>query len=66
MGIASTGKLLVDLSQKTKKAVELGFEAVNKSIKGTDEINSTISRSANTITAIGSRGRGSRKDCWRY
>lgn len=53
--IASTGKLLVDLSQKTKKAVELGFEAVSKSIKGTDEINSTISRSANTITALGSR-----------
>lgn len=53
--IASTGKLLVELSQKTKKAVEIGFEAVNKSIKGTDEINSTISRSANTITALGSR-----------
>lgn len=53
--IASTGKLLVDLSQKTKKAVEIGFEAVSKSIKGTDEINSTISRSANTITALGSR-----------
>ena len=54
--IASTGKLLVDLSQKTKKAVELGFEAVSKSIKGTDEINSTISSALQIPSLPSARG----------
>jgi methyl-accepting chemotaxis protein len=53
--IADTTGQLVGLSQKTKEAVELGLEAVDKSIKGTDEISRTIVRSADTIAALGSR-----------
>ena len=53
--IADTTGQLVGLSQKTKEAVELGLAAVDKSIRGTDEISRTIVRSADTIAALGSR-----------
>jgi len=53
--IADTAQQLVDLSQKTGKAVETGSEAVEKSLKGTDEISRTIIRSADTIAALGAR-----------
>ena len=53
--IANTAKQFVELSQKTKKAVDMGLDAVDKSIKGTDEINRSILRSADTISALGSR-----------
>ncbi len=33
----------------------MGLEAVDRSVKGTDEINSSIIRSADTIAALGSR-----------
>ncbi len=53
--IADTAKQLVDLSEKTKKAVETGLDAVEKSVKGNDDINTAIMRSADTIAALGSR-----------
>lgn len=53
--IANTAQQLVELSQKTRKAVDLGLESVDKSVKGTDEISKTITRSADTIAALGSR-----------
>jgi len=53
--IANTAKQFVELSEKTKKAVSLGLDAVEKSIKGTDEINKSIARSADTISALGTR-----------
>ena len=53
--IADTTGQLVGLSQKTKDAVEAGLEAVDKSIRGTDEISRTIMRSADTIASLGSR-----------
>jgi methyl-accepting chemotaxis protein len=53
--IADTSGQLVELSQKTKKAVELGLSSVDKSVKGTDEISRAITRSADTIAALGSR-----------
>lgn len=53
--IADTARHLVDLSQQTKKAVDLGLESVENSAKGTDEISKAISRSSETIVALGSR-----------
>jgi methyl-accepting chemotaxis protein len=53
--IASTAQQLVELSQKARHAVQLGLEAVDKSEKGTDEINRAIIRSSDTISALGSR-----------
>ena len=53
--IANTAQQLVELSQKTRKAVDLGLESVDKSVKGTDEISKAITRSADTIAALGSR-----------
>ncbi|MHB8880649.1 MAG: methyl-accepting chemotaxis protein [Thermodesulfovibrionales bacterium] len=53
--IADTARQLVELSQKTKKGVALGLESVDKSIRGTDETSKAISRSADTIAALGSR-----------
>lgn len=53
--IANTAQQLVELSQKTKNAVKAGLEAVENSIKGTDEISKSITRSADTIAALGSR-----------
>lgn len=53
--IAATAKQLVELSQQAKKAVELGLESVENSEKGTDEISKAITRSADTIGALGSR-----------
>ena len=43
------------MSQKTKKAVEIGLDSVDKSLKGTDEISRAIVRSADTIAALGAR-----------
>ncbi len=53
--IANTAKQFVELSQKAKKAVDTGLEAVDRSIKGTDDINKAIGRSADTISALGTR-----------
>ena len=53
--IASTAKQFVELSEKTKMAVNLGLDAVEKSVKGTDDINKEIIRSADTIAALGTR-----------
>jgi len=53
--IANTAQQLVELSQKTKGAVEAGLEAVDKSVRGTDEISKAITRSSDTIAALGSR-----------
>jgi methyl-accepting chemotaxis protein len=53
--IANTSQKLVDLSQKTKTAVEAGLDAVDKSVKSTDDISRAITRSADTISALGSR-----------
>ncbi len=53
--IANTAKQFVELSQKAKKAVDTGLEAVGRSLKGNDEINKSIARSADTISALGSR-----------
>ncbi len=53
--IAATAKQLVELSQQAKKAVELGLESVENSVKGTDEISKAITRSADSIGALGSR-----------
>ncbi len=53
--VAEGATRFLELSKKTKKAVESGFEAVEKSGKGTVEINNSIIRSADTIAALGSR-----------
>jgi methyl-accepting chemotaxis protein len=53
--VAGTVQHLVDLSRKAKGAVNAGLELVETSIRGTDEINRTIVRSADTIAALGSR-----------
>ena len=53
--IATTSQQLVDLSKKTKGAVEGGLDAVNRSVQGTDEISRAITRSADTIAALGGR-----------
>jgi PAS domain S-box-containing protein len=53
--IAATAKQLVELSQQAKKAVDFGLESVENSVKGTEEISQTITRSADTIGALGSR-----------
>lgn len=53
--VAGTVQQFIELSQKTKKAVEAGLESVDRSIKGTDEISRSIVKSADTITALGSR-----------
>jgi methyl-accepting chemotaxis protein len=53
--IADTTQQLVKLSQKSKKAVVLGLESVENSVKGTDEINQAITSSADTIATLGVR-----------
>jgi len=53
--VAGTAQHLVALSQKARKAVALGFESVEKSMKGTDELSKAIVGSADTIAALGSR-----------
>ncbi len=53
--LAGGFKQFVELSQRTKKAVEAGLNSVEKSLKGNDEINTAIIRSADTIAALGSR-----------
>jgi len=53
--ISKTAQQLVELSQKTKIAVEAGLDAVDKSVKSTDDISRAITRSADTIAALGSR-----------
>jgi methyl-accepting chemotaxis protein len=53
--IAGTAQQLVELSLTTSKAVDVSLDAVDKSMRGTDEISRSISRSADTIAALGSR-----------
>lgn len=53
--IAVTAQQLVELSLQNKKMVGAGLEAMDKSLKSTDEINKAITRSADTITVLGSR-----------
>lgn len=53
--IASVAGHLVELSQTARNVVHLGQESVDKSVKGTEEISQTIIRSADTITALGTR-----------
>lgn len=53
--IAETAKQLVELSQQAKQAVELGLGSVKDSVEGTEEISKAITRSADTISALGSR-----------
>ncbi|HSQ77595.1 MAG TPA: methyl-accepting chemotaxis protein [Nitrospirota bacterium] len=53
--IANTAKQFVELSEKTRKAVNAGLDAVERSVKGTDDINKAITRSADTISALGTR-----------
>ncbi|MDH4161459.1 MAG: methyl-accepting chemotaxis protein [Nitrospirota bacterium] len=53
--IADTVNQFVQLSAKTKQAVEQGLDAVAKSVKGTDEISRSIVRSSDTISALGAR-----------
>jgi methyl-accepting chemotaxis protein len=53
--IAETSQQLMALSVKTKLAVDQGREAMDKSLKGSEEINLSITRSADTIAALGSR-----------
>ncbi len=53
--IAGTAKLLADLSNISKAAVENGLKAMDKSKAGTVHITRTVTRSADTITKLGSR-----------
>jgi methyl-accepting chemotaxis protein len=53
--IAATVSQFVELSEKARGAVSDGLEAVDKSARGTEEISSAISRSAETIAALGGR-----------
>jgi methyl-accepting chemotaxis protein len=53
--IAGTAQQLMNLSISTKKAVGNGLDSVGKSIRGTDEISRAITRSADTIAALGAR-----------
>ena len=53
--IAETSQQLMALSVKTKQAVGQGLAAMDKSLKGSDEINRSIAKSADTIAALGSR-----------
>jgi methyl-accepting chemotaxis protein len=53
--IAFTAQTLVELSFQTKSAVTLGLEAVNQSIKGTDDISRSIIGSAEAVSALGSK-----------
>jgi methyl-accepting chemotaxis protein len=55
--IADTVAKFVDLSRKTREAVSAGLEAVNKAESGTTEISQTITRSADTISSLGSRAK---------
>lgn len=53
--IADTASHLVNLSEKAKKAVELGIDSVKQSINGTADMSKTITKSADTIAALGAR-----------
>ncbi|HEY5998448.1 MAG TPA: methyl-accepting chemotaxis protein [bacterium] len=53
--IAATVSVFVDLSQQARTAVTDGLGAVDKSVRGTDEISAAIVRSADTIGALGGR-----------
>ena len=53
--IAATVSQFVEISQAARGAVSNGLEAVDKSARGTEEINAAISRSAETIAALGGR-----------
>ncbi len=53
--IAATVNQFVELSRKAREAVTNGLDAVSRSVRGTDEISGSISRSAATISALGGR-----------
>jgi methyl-accepting chemotaxis protein len=53
--IAATVSQFVELSQQAREAVTNGLGAVEKSVRGTDEISGAISRSSDTISALGGR-----------
>lgn len=53
--VAHTAQQLVDISLEVRKAVNLGLKSVENALKGTEEINHTIMRSGETISALGSR-----------
>ncbi len=53
--IAATVSQFVEISQEARGAVSNGLEAVEKSARGTEEISTAISRSAETIAALGGR-----------
>lgn len=53
--IAATVSQFVEISQLARDAVGKGLEAVDKSVRGTEEINTAIARSADTISALGGR-----------
>lgn len=55
--VAETAERLKALSQKSLGAVNLGNEATNKSAMGIEEINKVILKSAETISALGSRAK---------
>ena len=54
-GIAATVSQFVELSRKSREAVTNGLDAVGKSVRGAEEINGSIKRSADTIAALGGR-----------
>jgi len=53
--IAETAKQFIELSNKTKEAVNAGQAAMEKSDKGTAQIIRTVTLSADSIAALGSR-----------
>ena len=53
--IAATVSQFVELSRKSREAVTNGLEAVGKSVRGNAEISGSITRSADTISALGGR-----------
>ncbi len=55
--VAETAERLKELSQKSMGAVNFGKEATGKSGDGIEEINKVITRSAETISILGSRAK---------
>jgi methyl-accepting chemotaxis protein len=55
--VAETAERLKVLSQKSMGAVDLSNQATNKSAMGMEEINKVILKSAETISALGSRAK---------
>jgi len=53
--VADNTKHLVELSRATSDNVGKGLEAVNKSVKGNEEINEAIKNTASSISSLGAR-----------